>query len=215
MEKSCRGCELVLPIESFHKDSGSGDGHRPKCKVCVKAYDDTLRDARNARSREVYAADPQSKIAKTRQYHLEHPDWARERLRAHHVANAESRYARHKERLKDPVARARARDAVRRSAQRRRAQSFGDDKAVTLGPAALDRILTEYDNSCWICYRDLEFLAPHWDHVQPLSKGGQHSLENIRPACSDCNVRKSAQWPFGDSEQIAVALSSLAKAMAA
>jgi len=38
----------------------------------------------------------------------------------------------------------------------------------------------------------------HWDHVQPLSKGGAHTVDNLRPACSPCNIRKNAIFPFTD-----------------
>jgi 5-methylcytosine-specific restriction endonuclease McrA len=31
------------------------------------------------------------------------------------------------------------------------------------------------------------------DHVVPLSKGGEHSIENIVPACIECNKRKGAR----------------------
>src|SRR4051794_5315316 len=119
--KSCRACGVRKLLFEFHRDSASPDGRRPRCKVCVKAYDDTLQEERNRRAREKYAEDPDAKYAKTRAYHLAHPDWSKERLRAHHEANAEERYRRHKERGKDPVIAQARRDACRRAAHIRRA----------------------------------------------------------------------------------------------
>ena len=49
---------------------------------------------------------------------------------------------------------------------------------------------------CWICG------DPRWteaDHVKPLAKGGPHMLANLRPACTTCNRRKGATWPFAPS----------------
>jgi len=33
----------------------------------------------------------------------------------------------------------------------------------------------------------------HFDHVIPLSKGGPHTYDNIRPAHSWCNMRKGTK----------------------
>ena len=54
----------------------------------------------------------------------------------------------------------------------------------------------DYGNACYICRVSLDFEPSHWDHFQPISKGGDHSLANLRPACKSCNRRKQARWPF-------------------
>jgi len=36
----------------------------------------------------------------------------------------------------------------------------------------------------------------HFDHVVPLSKGGPHTTENIRPSHSTCNLKKGATHPM-------------------
>ena len=60
----------------------------------------------------------------------------------------------------------------------------------------LDYLLKEHRNECWIC--NVELTEVCWDHVQPLSKGGAHALNNLKPSCRSCNSRKSASWPFTD-----------------
>lgn len=37
----------------------------------------------------------------------------------------------------------------------------------------------------WMCWRETSF-----DHVLPLSKGGEHTLENVKLAHRDCNSKK-------------------------
>ncbi len=38
IEKICYTCERKLPLSMFHKDKNKADGHRYKCKDCVKEY---------------------------------------------------------------------------------------------------------------------------------------------------------------------------------
>lgn len=44
---------------------------------------------------------------------------------------------------------------------------------------------------CWYCGIDLNpFKNFHVEHMQPKSKGGTDALDNLVPACSDCNLSK-------------------------
>lgn len=51
--------------------------------------------------------------------------------------------------------------------------------------------------TCYLCHRPLDPAAdpydpssPTIDHVVPLSRGGQHVLDNVRTACLGCNSAK-------------------------
>jgi 5-methylcytosine-specific restriction endonuclease McrA len=45
---------------------------------------------------------------------------------------------------------------------------------------------------CHLCGGAIPSLADlHFDHVIPLAKGGEHTLENVRPSHALCNLRKS------------------------
>lgn len=48
-----------------------------------------------------------------------------------------------------------------------------------------------YGGKCWMC----GCVATDMDHVKPMSKGGAHTLCNMRPACGSCNSIKGTQWP--------------------
>jgi len=43
---------------------------------------------------------------------------------------------------------------------------------------------------CYLCGNAIPRDHLHFDHVIPLSKGGAHSMENIRPTHATCNIRK-------------------------
>lgn len=66
-----------------------------------------------------------------------------------------------------------------------------------------DKILSEYNNSCWICEVTLDSVE--WDHYQPVAQGGPHTVSNVRPSCKPCNTRKSDLWPFTDEMKSRIA----------
>jgi len=72
------------------------------------------------------------------------------------------------------------------------------------GDWTIEQALELYGTQCHICNKDIDLTAPiqvgapgwetalHLDHLIPLSKGGADTLENVRPAHAQCNVRKWA-----------------------
>ena len=64
-------------------------------------------------------------------------------------------------------------------------------------------ILDRYDGCCWVC--DLPLVTVHWDHFQPIAKGGAHGVTNLRPSCQPCNSRKGSLWPFTDDLKTKIA----------
>lgn len=54
--------------------------------------------------------------------------------------------------------------------------------------------IIERDNSrCHLCRKKCKPSEIHLDHVIPLSKGGTHTLENLRVAHAKCNIAKGAR----------------------
>ena len=53
-----------------------------------------------------------------------------------------------------------------------------------------NKILERDNYMCHICNKPVEPQDVHFDHVVPLSKGGAHSMENVKVAHSACNLRK-------------------------
>jgi 5-methylcytosine-specific restriction endonuclease McrA len=183
--KTCSKCDEIKPLDDFHKRTRSHDGLMSQCKECV-----------NKRIRDNYRRNPSAKIAATRKYHLSNPEWSKKKLRESHVRNREERYARYKERLNsDPEFREYHRKLTADSERKRRAiKSGADAEHITLD--MYEELLNEFEGKCWICGVTPEPVF--WDHFHPLAKGGPHTLDNLRPSCNSCNVRKNALWPFTD-----------------
>jgi 5-methylcytosine-specific restriction endonuclease McrA len=75
----------------------------------------------------------------------------------------------------------------RNKSKRRKAQQRGST-ALMLSPDQLWRRWVQFDHCCAYCgvHGDL-----HIEHVIPISKGGEHHLGNIVPACQRCNYSKA------------------------
>ena len=87
------------------------------------------------------------------------------------------------------------RDLIARKERERRAAK-AQTEVTKISKEEYDHILAEFNNCCWIC--EVALVKVFWDHVQPLAKGGAHTVDNLRPACNPCNTRKNATWPFTD-----------------
>lgn len=48
--------------------------------------------------------------------------------------------------------------------------------------------LVEFSGRCGYCLNETSTLQ--MDHMDPMSKGGAHDIENVVPACARCNVKK-------------------------
>ena len=86
----------------------------------------------------------------------------------------------------------------RRSSRKRRARLM---KIVRVEYTD-QQVLEKYGTKCHICSEQIDLTAPrstshyrwkqslHIDHLIPISKGGEDTLENVRPAHGFCNIRK-------------------------
>lgn len=55
------------------------------------------------------------------------------------------------------------------------------------------QVLTRDNLTCKLCGRSVEDgIMLHVDHIEPVSKGGETTMENLRILCADCNLGKGA-----------------------
>lgn len=77
----------------------------------------------------------------------------------------------------------RAQESLRRSRIRK----------VTVERVDLRLVLQRDGYTCHICSGTVRPTELHFDHVIPISRGGSHSIENIRVSHAHCNQRKGAR----------------------
>ena len=125
-----------------------------------------------------------------------HEGWTKEKRQAHLAAQAaytqawmKKHHFVHRARLANLAAKRRGADGV-------------------LTPQEVQHLWEKYNGKCWVCGDD----ATQLDHYRPINKdaGGTNTADNVRPACKDCNHKRSHRW-HGDAlaEQEAVILKQL------
>jgi len=63
----------------------------------------------------------------------------------------------------------------------------------TLSKKRRYQILERDKFTCRTCGRSAPEVALHVDHIIPVSKGGNNTLENLQTLCVDCNLGKGNQ----------------------
>jgi hypothetical protein len=64
-------------------------------------------------------------------------------------------------------------------------------KIGKFGPGDIDKKFQEWGNACIYCGSKENITV---DHLIPLSRGGDHSLSNMIPACFSCNASKNNRY---------------------
>ena len=108
-----------------------------------------------------------------------------------HVREVEAQW-----RIKNPEKR-RAKDMTRL------ARKKGSKKVERL---SVPDVIARWGAVCHSCEKPIDLSLPrhvkdslwglHLDHVIPLSAGGEHTLENVKPSHAICNLRKGAKVLF-------------------
>lgn len=211
----------VSGSDKFGPEPRSRDGLQARCKECNRArcrvfsakYRASLiatdqqayRAMRHEEHARHYAKHREKLIARTRAYEIANPEKIREYRRTsgvnkrsklkhadrvadydrqYHIANRETLNAKTRERYAKDPSTANARINRRRA---REMNAPGDGVTAE----QWREILEINDNRCAYCLERAQILE--MDHVRPLSRGGEHSLDNVVPACSTCNSSKKAK----------------------
>lgn len=80
--------------------------------------------------------------------------------------------------------------SIRRTVMRNYQAKRRTDGCNSVATWEWERVVRQYNYCCAYCGKECYLTM---DHVIPLSKGGKHVIENIVPACSECNTKKGAQ----------------------
>lgn len=185
MEKLCRKCDTIKPVEQFrtdkHKKSGYGSCCKPCSSAAAKSWQRRNPEKRKARDEAWYAQNKERKASadakrlpryRDRRREIDAARWAaqtpdqrRGRWNAWYLANRE-------------------RSLTYKQAQRIIRRSKGAD--WTLFPESLEYVRLIGLDPCVYCGGQAEAV----DHIVPVAKDGTGAWSNLAPACISCNSSK-------------------------
>lgn len=125
--------------------------------------------------------NPEKPAEYTQTWRKRHPEKRAAYVQKYMAENNEAIRARHRSWAKNNPDKRRAHEARRRALEQ--GANINDFTA-----AQWKELKELYQHCCAYCGKQGERLTQ--DHVIPLSKGGNHTLSNIVPACKSCNSRK-------------------------
>lgn len=200
--KVCTKCkrELLKTTDYFYK---KGNGLTAQCKSCVNLHTKERRLANPEKAKqqrkERYARTAEKSREYSRQYRKTHFEECRERDRRWRLQNQEKlkKYFRNYPRDHEKE-RLRSLDKDRRFPEQKRYRS-AKRRAIMLNAQGshttqeLKDLYEQQDGRCGYCgisiYWDIK--GDVWiDHIEPISRGGSNSIENLLCTCAFCNMSK-------------------------
>ena len=109
-------------------------------------------------------------------------------------ARAKEWWKKHPERRKEVVAKYEGSHPEAKQTRKARYRSRLKNAVGAFTRLQWEERKAQFGNRCAYCGRKSKLLTP--DHYVPLSRGGTNLIDNIVPACRDCNRRK---WSFDPS----------------
>lgn len=195
--KICSRCKKLKPFNCFHKSSKSLSGFRVDCKECrakdgakyylensekiktnTKIYRLKNPEKCKEMNKKYFAENPEKKVHYSKKYRLANKDKLSANNKKYHLNNKERRYISGKQWRKNNP------DRCRNYRISRRAQKLANG----IYKVSIKEIQKLYQSPCIYCGSSNLIEI---DHVIPISRGGQHSIGNLVPACKKCNRNKS------------------------
>ena len=179
------------PIENFHIDHHKKDGYRSRCKTCelnrAKQYREANRQMLAEKQRDYYSQNGETQRNASNRWKRENKAhvsqyaarWAADHRAERSVYNHDYGQANH--------------DRVLERSRKRRAISYG--KSAFFTEEEFQAKFESLGCKCFYCKKPLAFSEATRDHYVPLTKGGNDSIDNIVPACANCNSHKRNKMP--------------------
>jgi len=171
--KKCTICKQWKSIESFTKDRSRFDGLKSKCRACD--YKPKTNNV-GVRERKLMAERGLRWCRKCRQWLKSEFVIKNGLCKPHEAEDARIRYA--------------TDEKYRR--ERRQHTYSRKRNCEPIKPEIQIQVLTEFDGRCAYCNAS----ATTFDHIIPITKGGNSEIQNIVPACASCNSSKKNKNVF-------------------
>jgi len=165
-----------------------------------EAHREELREYFRINSKKHYEANKEKRLAQIAAWHAANPDKVRQAQRRYLYANWDKRVEANRrwkeanpEKAKAQQARYKARhaDEMRERDNQKRLRRL----SVASEPINYQALWAQSEGICYLCGEVLDSSNVHFDHVVPLSRGGTHTMDNLKPTNPHCNQRQWAKLP--------------------
>lgn len=183
-----RSREIWDAWASNNADKISGYGkkyygkNRERILKSQQAYRKENKEKINERNRERYWRNRPQELKRSREYKRKNRNLIRQKGREYRAKNIEKT----RESVRNWYHR--NKDKVYESCRRRRARIVRATGSFT--KTEFDSLCEQFNERCLRCGRQVSLTA---DHVIPLYRGGNNSIENIQPLCGRCNSAKGVR----------------------
>ena len=180
--KVCSHCKLEKPVMDFNRLTKARDGLQPRCRQCAHEYHLQYTARNKVRCKARYQAHKAEHDAATAKWAKQNPTRRKEIYTRYRNKNLEKVRAGSRESSRRnypnhiPY--------VRENSRRYRARKKNAPGLVTPAEWAFVKALF---GGCAYCGGQDKITQ---DHMIPLIRGGHHVIENIIPACLNCNSQK-------------------------
>jgi 5-methylcytosine-specific restriction endonuclease McrA len=187
--KKCSKCKIEKDENEFNKNKSKKDGLSTECKLCKRQQDAKWRE-------EALAKNPNYNKEYQVQYRKENFIALNAKKKIYvednktaHLKRQNIWYEKNKDSVKNRI-------SLYKKEHPEQYQMYNNRRAARKKTSIIEifthqDIINRYGNQCFYCGE----LFTHIDHYMPLSRGGAHTLENVRPSCAHCNLTKSNKLP--------------------
>ena len=148
------------------------------------------------RKKKDYKKHREKNLVKKEKYYQDNKETILENMKLYQAENKEryTKYKRNYAQKNRETEAERSRKYIQENPEKYReykARRRALERKNAVGKVDYQKILRRDGMFCYICQKSIEDGNYHMDHVIPLSKGGSHSMENIKVTHARCNLVKN------------------------
>ena len=184
MHKKCYKCNEIKYLEDFPNNKSKNDGKSSECKICKQKIDKLYRDKNKEKLKNYFY-----------NYNKKHKEELSKKKKIYNTNNKEKiikqkkkYYQKNKEKVKEKIINYKKNNKHKYQLY---SNSRRSKKVTLIDKFTYQDIIDKYGNMCFYC----QGIFEHIDHYIPLSKGGLHNIDNVRPSCKNCNLSKGSKLP--------------------
>ncbi len=209
-EKKCGRCQTVKPVAEFGRNKTTSTGYSCYCKPCQRGnskqnyekhkekhnamardYARRNREKVLAGKREYYRKKREDILAYHREYYKKNTNYIKSRVQRWYFD--EGNRQRRLQYAKDYVKQNYEKVSLNQRRSHHKRRTVMERARGSWTPTQWRELCKKYGNKCLCCGKEEPFIKLTFDHVIPVSKGGDNTIENAQPLCKICNARKGVK----------------------